>query len=236
MPEYTYNVVCNGLDRTPGTFPDLASARSYALGIANREDVQCAITDKFKNIEIVVRSGPVDPLRREYDPYRGQPFFHPNPEHPRSRERFLRNEPQGWTPGMGPAQTQIRPREFFGMNDDHSILAALVPPALLLGVVLFLTRPGAGLGDELAPMEHPRDGSAPGKPTLLPSIRRRHAARKLYGSSVLAAQAAASMRTLAVEARDRAIANEAARLQTVSRALLDRASGYDSEFVRSKLT
>lgn len=290
-----YTVRCSGLDRGVATFREYAAARSYALGIANREDVQCAITDRFGSSEIVVRSGPVDPRRREYDPYRGRPFFHPNPEHPRSRKRFLRNEPQGWTPGVGPSQTQIRPEEFFGMDphryqvvcdgiytiapalspsfseargwairnarafstrcrvvdhggcvpgvtvfrvdrrgappleglgqdDTSSLLAAIAPPAILFGAVLFLIRRRDG--DELAA---PPNGIAQHQ-------RGRRASRKLYGSAVLTAQAAGSMRKLALDTRDRGVAREAVELQRQSRRLLEMATRADPGFVQRKLS
>lgn len=241
-----YTVVCSGLDRTPGTFPSYAAARSYALGVANREDVQCALTDRFGNTEIVIRTGPVDPLRREYDPYRWQRFFHPNPEHPRSRERFLRNEPQAWTPGMGPAQTQIRPQEFFDVDDDQpSLLSVFVPPLLLLGVVGGLIwsqrRRDDDLGDgpdverARATYDEPSRLRVNGKRSSA-SPGRRSSARKLYGSAVLAAQAAGSMRKLALETRDREIATRAVELQRTSRQLLDRARTYDPGFVQGKLS
>jgi hypothetical protein len=134
-----FSVVCGGtLERDAAVFTEERAARSYAQGVANRDDAQCAITDRFGRTELVRRASFAPD--REYDPFRDRPFFHPNPEHPRSRKRFLRNEPQAWTPGMGPATTQIRPREFFGMNGNQSLLAALAPPVLLLGIVLFLSR------------------------------------------------------------------------------------------------
>ena len=225
-----FTVVFGGLDKTPARFDRHDAARSHALGVANREDVQCSITDRFGNSELVVRSGPVDPLRREFDPYRGQPFFHPHPQHPRSRERFLRNEPEAWTPGIGPAQTEVRPREFFAMHDladprQSGALAALVPPLLLFGVVAFLARP-RDLG-ELAQEDVVTADLAP---------RRRAAARRLYGSAVLAAQASGSMKKLAVEIRDRTVAEDALELQRMSRRLLDRAFRFDRKFVQAKLS
>lgn len=222
-----YSVRCGGLDPGVARFTEYAAARSYALGIANREDVQCAITDRFGNSEFVVRSGPVDPRRREYDPYRDRPFFHPNPAHPRSRKRFLRNEPQAWTPGVGPSQTQVKPQEFFGMNNTTSIIAAVAPPAMLLGLVLFLTRPRG---------EFEGLGRGPGGNGIGRRQRSRHDARKLYGSAVLTGQAAASMRKLALERRDRDIAQESVALQRMSQRLMDRAASADREFVAKKLS
>lgn len=237
MPDRAPFVVqCAGLDSSPATFPSYAAARSYALGIANRENVQCAITDRFGSVsEIVVRSGPVDPLRREYDPNRHQPFFHPNPEHPRSRKRFLRNEPQGWTPGRGPSQTQVRPKDFFGMGDDSTtanVLTAVLPPLALFGVVAFLVRSRSMSGLE-------DDAIAPRAQVVgmrqMPSQRRRHAARKFYGSHVLAMQSAVSMRKLAQSTGSPIAQKRAVAMAQMSRVLLNDARAADPRFVERKL-
>lgn len=225
-----YDVVCRGLDPTPGRFATLRAARSYAQGVASREDVECAITDRF-GVSTLVRRASFAP-DREYDPYRRQPFFHPNPEHPRSRKRFLRNEPQAWTPGVGPSQTQIKPREFFGMDDGDdtmNLLGAVAPPLLLMGAVLFLMRPRGDLGDDGAPRGAVRRH-------VVRVQKGRHAARKLYGSAVLTAQAAGSMRKLALDMQSRSIAQEAVSLQRTSRRLLDRAMRLDPGFVQKKIS
>ncbi len=267
-----YTVRCAGLDPEPAVFRENAAARSYALGIANRENVQCAITDRFGQSELIVRSGPVDPRRREYDPYRDRPFFHPNPEHPRSRKRFLRNEPQAWTPGMGPSQTLIRPSDFHGMNNARSLLADFGPSMILLGFVLYVSRDRdmlMGLSaeeDELPfyspsqraswiprrppaeqtilklPTSRPRTPSSTypsyvnGQSRNMAALKRRHAARKLYGSAVLVGQAAGSMRKLSSDTKNPRFQQESSRLQNMSNSLMSRANDYDADFVRKKLS
>ena len=234
-----YTVRCSGLDRDPAQFHERRAAYSYAQGIANHENVQCAIVDRYGNTEMVQR-GSYAP-DREYSPYRDQPFFHPNPAHPRSKKRFLRNEPQGWTPGMGPSQTQVRPQEFFEVDTEERPIVRLIAPALLFGLVLFLSRETGELADtELptAPGASPRPGQprlTNGKRGMLPGVRNRRAARKLYGSAVLSLQASDSMGRLAVETKNREIANISARLRAISNRLMGSAQSYDAGFVQSKV-
>ena len=112
------------------------------------------------------------------------------------------------------------------LESQRGVLAALVPPLLLFGVVAFLARP-RDLG-ELAQED------AVVTADLAP--RRRAAARRLYGSAVLSAQAAGSMRKLASEIRDPTVAQDALELQRLSRRLLDRAVRFDRKFVQAKLS
>jgi len=245
-----YTVACSAGGETPAVLRSWREARSYAQGVANRLDIECAITDRFGTSTLVRRASFAP--NREWDPFRDRPFFHPNPEHPRSRKRFLRNEPQGWTPGMGPSTTRIKPREFFGMNDNSGLLAAFAPPVLLLGIVLFLTRKQGELGADalVRKMQQqlpgiPRAPGGPPRPTrpevrnggrkMMPAIKGRYAARKLYGNAVLASQASGSLRKLALNKEDPSLSNLAAKLQQISNELMSKAHANDAGFVRAKM-
>jgi hypothetical protein len=118
------------------------------------------------------------------------------------------------------------------MNDTTSLLTAIAPPALLLGFVLFMSRPRGleGLDQEQLPPPRPT-----GRNGIATHQRRRHAARKLYGSAVLTAQAAGSMKTLALRLNDRGIAQHALNIQRSSNELMRRASQADAGFIRSKM-
>jgi hypothetical protein len=121
-----YSVVCPGTvgGDEPSTFSALRDALCWAQNTADAYDAQCLVTDRLGN-SMELRRGssfgpsnfcpfPRDPARSPLAP---EPFFHPNPEHPRSRRRFLRNEPESFVPGGGdPSPVSARPRDFFGGN------------------------------------------------------------------------------------------------------------------------
>jgi len=114
-----YSVICPGTvgGDEPSTFSALRDALCWAQNTADAYDVQCLVTDRLGNsMELRRGSGrcafPRDPA---LSPLAPEPYFHPNPEHPRSRRRFLRNEPESFVPGGGdPRPTAARPRDFFG--------------------------------------------------------------------------------------------------------------------------
>jgi hypothetical protein len=70
---------------------------------------------------------------------------------------------------------------------------------------------------------------------MLPAIRGRRKARKLYGSAVLASQASASMRRLSESGGDPSLANISAKLQQISNELMSKAHVNDAAFVRGKM-
>ncbi len=113
----------------------------------------------------------------------------------------------------------------------NSLLTAVAPPALLFGFVLFMTRSRDldGLGQEQLPSR------STGRNGITAHQRQRHAARKLYGSAVLTAQAAGSMKTLALKMNDRDIAQQAVNLKRSSNELMMRASRADAGFIQSKM-
>ncbi len=115
------------------------------------------------------------------------------------------------------------------VTDRPSLLAVLAAPVLLLGAVFFLTRKDTGLGEE--PAER-----VTLVPKQLPAQRRRHQARKFYGSAVLARQSALSMRKLFYDTGNPAARERARSMAMMSNVLLADARRMDPGFVREKLS
>lgn len=114
----------------------------------------------------------------------------------------------------------------------QDVLTAVLPPLALFAVVGFLVRPRSlrGLED---------DAIAPRAQVVgmrqMPAQRRRHAARKFYGSHVLAMQSAVSMRKLAQSTGSPVAQKRAVAMAQMSRALLDDARSADPQFVERKM-
>lgn len=87
-----YKVICRNSRESGGTYSSRRDADCAAQNIADHEDTICMVMDRWGQGHQVMRGSGRCAQR---DPYpTSVPRFHPHPEHPRSRERFLRNEYQ----------------------------------------------------------------------------------------------------------------------------------------------
>jgi len=92
-----------------GVFPGHRLAMCAAQNVADHEDVVCIVTDRLgRSIQLVRGSGLCPDAGERYPYPESVPRFHPHPEHPRSRRRYLRNEPEAYVPVQESREERMR--------------------------------------------------------------------------------------------------------------------------------